>query len=534
MQTLRPYWLAALGILSLLMMRMFLLPANIVNPDCALFLTTGKLIVEGARPYVDFVELNPPLVFYIHAIPVYIARLLSLPFDTSLYIFCIFTIALSLVLSWCLLRNVEAENESTTTLWFGPVILAFSLGNVITYEWVEFGQRQQLLTNALLPFFVCRYLRWQGEKIDLAVSIASGLFFGVMLCLLPQYVIIPLGLEVLWLLRRRMMKPFFAPEIGAALSAVVGYGLFIFSNESIRVQFLGRFMPMVSEGYALYNWPFMLQITQLIVSGSVPILCFAILLGLKRKFWKQGLMPEICVFSLCSVFSLLLQGKAILNQTIPLMFGSLMLMLSIPMLAPAISSAEKSPAKEYAVSKFRRVFLTGLITLVCLLVPVFAMPGLISQDKKWRALTESIVAVIQKETRQEDKVSILSLSLPDSCPALMQAKRESGNRYFFLFPILMMQYLAKKHAGTPAAERWQRESEKFIGELKDDLREHKPYVLFIQESVPPGTGTNTTVRQFLQSSPLWQEEFLDRYDLRETIKVGPNELSVWRRKTAIN
>ena len=63
MQALKPYWLAAFSIFGLLAARIFILPGNIINPDCSMFLKTGQLIIAGARPYIDFIELNPPLVF---------------------------------------------------------------------------------------------------------------------------------------------------------------------------------------------------------------------------------------------------------------------------------------------------------------------------------------------------------------------------------------------------------------------------------------------------------------------------------------
>lgn len=48
-----------------------------LNMDNALFLHFGKLLLLGRMPYVDFVDFNPPLTHYIHAVPVFLAGLLG-------------------------------------------------------------------------------------------------------------------------------------------------------------------------------------------------------------------------------------------------------------------------------------------------------------------------------------------------------------------------------------------------------------------------------------------------------------------------
>lgn len=508
---LKPYWLAALGILGLLVTRLFLLPSNIINPDCSMFLKAGQLIIGGARPYIDFVELNPPLVFYINAIPAGFAKLSGLAPENCLYLFTLLLFLLSLALCWNLLR----DDTDSNAVQFGPIILAFCLGNLICYEWVQFGQRQQLLANALLPFFVCRYLRWQGSniKLETATATLSGLYCGAMTCLLPQYAAIAVSLELFYIWRQRQLRPLISAETIAFVASVVTYGLFVFAQESIRLEFLTRWMPMVSQAYALYNWPWPMQLTQLIASGILPISLIALLLALKTKAWKreeQGLLPAACVFYLGSAIALLLQGKCILNQTIPLMYGSLMLCCSLPL-----------------ASNFKGTLCTSLLTLLCFMLPVWTLPGVVSQNRTWQTMTAKIAATIDKESTAQDRVSVLSLSLPDSYPALPTAGRESGSRYFFVFPILMTNYLAKKHAGTAEATKWQRESQKFIADLESDLQTNKPRIILIQENIIP--MADISARQYLEKTSFWQT-LGQHYQYAYQLEAGPNELSLWKRR----
>lgn len=505
MHALRPYWLTTISIFSLMVVRVFFLNTNIINPDCAMFLRAGQLIIGGARPYVDFVELNPPLVFYVYSIAAYIAKLTGFSAETSLYIFTSVLFAFSLLLCWNLLKN----DSSPRVEGFGPVIVAFGLGNLLCYEWVQFGQRQQLLANALLPFFVCRNLRWQGTAINPFVAALSGLYCGLMTALLPQYAAIVVCLELFYVWRQRQLRPLASPETFGFAASIGAYVLLVLSQETIRSEFLGRWLPMVSEGYALYNWPWPMQITQLIVSGILPVSIIALLLLLKNKTIKRGLLPAIFVFFIGAVIAILLQGKCILNQTIPLMYASLMLCCSVP------------------INNLKKTLLAAALTLSAFLVPVYALPGVISQNQIWQTMTGQIIDVIEKESSVGDRVSVLSLSLPDSYPALTSAPRYSGNRYFFVFPMLMAEYLAKKHSGEPAAVKWQAESQKFIDDLTSDLQTNKPRLILIQENTIP--TAKISVRKYLEQTSFWQSINQD-YQYAYPLKAGISELSVWKRR----
>ena len=309
-----------------------------------------------------------------------------------------------------------------------------------------------------------------------------------------------------------------APETLSFIISVLAYGLFVLGQESIRLEFLGRWMPMVSEGYALYNWPWPMQITQLIVSGILPVIAIALLLLLKTKAIQQeqkDLLVTTGVFCLGSLVALLLQGKCILNQTIPLMYGSLMLACSVKL------------SSKLEASSFKRTVLASLVTLLVFLLPVYALPGVISQNALWQNMTAKIAAVIDKESSPNDRVSIISLSLPDSYPALADAHRASGNRYFFVFPMLMSDYLAKKHAGTALEGKWQEQSQKFIADLEADLHNNNPRIVLIQENTIP--TANISVRKYLEKTSFWQS-LSQNYEYAYPVKAGISELSLWKHR----
>src|SRR5215813_11954320 len=68
----REIWLAVVVVLALAVL---LRHAVVANTDVAWGFTMAEKVLAGARPYVDFIEPNPPSYIYLHVAPVIIARL---------------------------------------------------------------------------------------------------------------------------------------------------------------------------------------------------------------------------------------------------------------------------------------------------------------------------------------------------------------------------------------------------------------------------------------------------------------------------
>ena len=67
-------WALAPLLPLLLMLEGIWLAPERINHDCAAYLQYGALLLDGKLPYVDFVDVNPPLIVYISAVPAFFAR----------------------------------------------------------------------------------------------------------------------------------------------------------------------------------------------------------------------------------------------------------------------------------------------------------------------------------------------------------------------------------------------------------------------------------------------------------------------------
>ncbi|MGH7526003.1 MAG: hypothetical protein ACREMX_04805, partial [Gemmatimonadales bacterium] len=68
------------GVIGLLLVGLAVLPqfAGRTLPDTAWLLYAAERWLDGARLYVDLVEVNPPLIIWLNAIPVLVARALAI------------------------------------------------------------------------------------------------------------------------------------------------------------------------------------------------------------------------------------------------------------------------------------------------------------------------------------------------------------------------------------------------------------------------------------------------------------------------
>ena len=69
--------LAAITILMAVLLGILNAPARI-NHDNAMYLAMGEGLLRGEVPYVDLIDLNPPLIVYLNTIPAAAARLLGI------------------------------------------------------------------------------------------------------------------------------------------------------------------------------------------------------------------------------------------------------------------------------------------------------------------------------------------------------------------------------------------------------------------------------------------------------------------------
>lgn len=71
-------WLVVETTLLLAMSLFILLHHVCINLDSAGYVQAGQMLLEGQVPYVDFYDINPPWVMYVHVLPALASQWLAI------------------------------------------------------------------------------------------------------------------------------------------------------------------------------------------------------------------------------------------------------------------------------------------------------------------------------------------------------------------------------------------------------------------------------------------------------------------------
>ena len=279
-----------------------------VDSDVAWQLWIAGRIHAGARLYVDIIETNPPLWFWM-AVPVErLAALLDARIDCILVASVGCLAALSLIATDRLILNISPLRR---TLLLGYAALA-----LVASPWMHVGQREQLVLIATLPYAALIAARSEGKAVDRRFAAFIGVAAALAFALKHYFLIAPAMLE-LWLiygLRRQWSA--LRPEMLALLCVGAAYGTAILVFER---DFLVRVLPIIWLAYSDFGTSSALDLfgpfalagiamvamlgtqAQLLVSRSAPFasamsvaaLSFAAIYFIEFKGWPYHAIPLV-------------------------------------------------------------------------------------------------------------------------------------------------------------------------------------------------------------------------------------------------
>lgn len=253
--------IAALMLLGSLL---YYLPGTI-NHDSAWSLYSTRQWLDGARFYVDLVEINPPLNFYLHVPPVLLFRWTGLGMMPAFVLWVFLMILVSFALSVYITRQARVEEPY---LW--TVLLAGALATSLFVPMGSFGQREHIVVVLSLGYFFVSAVRASGRSVGANTAIAAGLLAAVGLSLKPYFLLVPLLLELREVVRNRSLVAALRPDSLALAGLVLLYGL---SVPVLHPEYLRDLVPMAlvtyARGFGVPPGPFLVQGSTLLLVGML-------------------------------------------------------------------------------------------------------------------------------------------------------------------------------------------------------------------------------------------------------------------------
>lgn len=529
--------------ISLLLIGMFLAliaahPER-VNHDCAQHLQTGQMILQGAVPFLNVYDTNPPLIMYLSTIPAGIAQVLGAPI-IPVFLLCVLALVLwSAGATYRLLSSTRSVPRSQAY----AIPLALMLVSLVLLATWDYGQREHLIILLLTPFLIFRSLRWLGwlERPG-AMGLWLGLAAGTGVCLKPYFLLVIVLSELYWVLTRRQLRALLTSEMLAAAAAVALYGVWLrwLMPLPAREVFWDSILPLVVQGYSAYNnplsqlanphhqvWPVVVvgvmglltrpwsagRQRQLVGPFAVATLASLAIFVAQSKLWAYHLVPAIT----CAVIVLFLLyadlrerlGARSAEPTPPATAPAMALPQFGEMFALAALAATLGPLRGVRPSVFWLCLLLVATYLdsrrqgaggsghsdlrhLRLILPCAVVAAGVVAFGLWTGHVSprqpgAVEKVILRDSRPGDRVLVLSTSVADPpYPTLLQTGRFQASRYLCAWPVPALyqnirasadgQFPYRRMENAPAMEQ------EFLKSLAEDLRRYRPPLVLIRSS----------------------------------------------------
>ncbi|MGE0415894.1 MAG: hypothetical protein AB7O80_03730 [Acetobacteraceae bacterium] len=305
--------LALLGIV--LAVVLFAALRSPLKDDIAWLLYVARRWMAGRELYVDLVEVNPPLIVWISAVPIWLSRWLGLQIQ---FVTVTGFIAVVLGCAWWtagLMRQQGGMFADRVPIFaiIAIVLLILPAG--------ELGQREHLLIAATLPYLAIYAGEVVGVRPSTRTALAAGVIAAIGCALKPRYVGVFAVLEFIALFRG--LRPWRAMPLAAAATTLAYAGLVAVFCPA----YLGRAVPLA---LALYGGTDT-TMYHLFVESAVLLGGELVMIGLLVLRWRH--LPErwtlltLMVFAVISSVICFLDGKDWYYHRIPATVATVLALL---------------------------------------------------------------------------------------------------------------------------------------------------------------------------------------------------------------
>jgi hypothetical protein len=267
----------------------------------------ARRVLGGERLYSDILEINPPLIVWLHLPIVWMERLSGIPATLMIRVALYAGIAVTSVTSTRLALTVFPatwlHHRRPATLVVASVLILLPLG--------AFSEREQWITLLLVPSVALAAARSARASVSQATAVLAAVAAGVAYCLKPQY--LPVWLLLVATRSAYLRSPrVFIEDLATLLTgSVYVAAVLVLSPGFLRMAW--TFGP----AYARYTAKTRTRI--LFASPEVYWwLAAAMAWRVRRKGERDplgGMLMAVCLGSLIAV---LIQGKGWLYQFLPL------------------------------------------------------------------------------------------------------------------------------------------------------------------------------------------------------------------------
>jgi hypothetical protein len=253
-------WLAGWLVIGLSVAMQLAVP---VNHDAAWVLIGAQRLLEGASFGSGVVDVNPPLAWWISALPAGLAQATGLPTGLVFKLFVMVAALVSVLASARLMQTAGLTQSHSR--WIGLA----SAAAVLTVPGYDFGQREHLMVIMVMPWLWLTAAMLNGARIPARLRVSVAVIAAAGICLKPHFLMVPIAVELLVLIMLR--RPLLVMRLENL--AMVATGLaYVGAVLTFAPDYMGEVVPAAMHNYDAYNSPAGLVLRNAVIVLGLPLL----------------------------------------------------------------------------------------------------------------------------------------------------------------------------------------------------------------------------------------------------------------------
>lgn len=388
--------ISMLVLLAVLVVVTFAAIRSPLKDDIAWLLYVARRWMAGRELYIDVVEVNPPLIIWLSAVPLAIARWL----DQSIQLVTM-SMFISMVIgcAWwsaTLLKRLGGMFSDRMTVFavIAIVLLVMPAGDL--------GQREHLLVAAILPYLILFAGSLDGIRPPVWHAVFAGIVAGLGCALKPRYAGVFVVLEAIALSRR--MWPWRVLPVAAALTMVV-YAAIVYVTCPAYVR---RAVPMALALYGATDVSFLrlLLDSAVLMVGEVVA---AILVWQRRHLMRErSLMLVLVVFAAVSTVICFMDGKDWYYHRLPATVATVLVLIC--WVASVLREPSRDPATGLPLRRTSSRSSMAIAALAMLVLCAGALQRLEPQVAQAVEPEATTVARLEQIVRQHNARTYIAFS----------------------------------------------------------------------------------------------------------------------------
>ena len=460
-----------------------------LNQDVAWMLYGGQVLLDGGIYGIDIVDPNPPLIFWVSAVVVAVARLLG---TTSQLVYDLAVMGLIVVsVGLCHLiytRRAVSRHEG----WLVSVLFAIAM---VVPAGRDFGQRDHVTVVMVMPYLFAISARLDGQQTPRVWQLCAGGLAGIgialkpfflLLWLVPEaYVVFHHGLNGIWRRHETMM----------VLATQLFYAAVVVSFAPEYLQMAGQLLG--------YQDAYTSAIPVNNPATKYVLLAIGLTLVFRPRLPNIELRRVLLLNVVACVAVLLMQAKGFRYHYVPVYVASLCL-------ANVVVLGSRT-TRVFGVTAFR----TPVGAIACVLVVLgSAATGL--HTRNVLSYRNGTVEELQRAVEMyapTDPIFVASPTVPPAFPLVNLSGATWSSRYSCQW-LIPASYSDEQRGASPFRYRQVQEMPEqerlAIDHLMEDLQTRTPALIVVPlDSVWPMTGAFDWLR-YLEHEPRFVS-FFDNY-----------------------